>query len=100
MMKILNAISREEEAMLPEFKNHDEARAFFKDKYGDRFQLKYSDVIDGKKIYFYVLILNEQAYREGRELLEEKGFMPFDEKFFFSTQDIEIWADGGIHILH
>lgn len=99
-MEILKAISREEEAAFPDFNSHDEARAFFKSKYGDRFQMTGADIIDGRKIYFYKLILDKDTYENGVAALNEKGFMPFDEVFFFSSQDIEIWADGGIHILH
>lgn len=96
---MLKSISRNDEANLPDFKSHDEARTYFKNIYGDSFQMTDSDVIDGMKIYFYKLILNQVAFNKGITELKEKGFSS-DIDFMMSTQDIEIWEDGRIHVLH
>lgn len=93
-------ISREEEYALPKFKSHQEARAYFKDKYGEDFQLMDSDVIDGEKIYFYKLILNKEALEEMYRQIEEKGYASGTTEMMFSSQDIQIWENGGIHIVH
>ncbi|MEK4930494.1 hypothetical protein N2V92_01125 [Bacillus sp. CH_48] len=45
-------ISREEEAEIPDFKGHEEARKYFKEKYGDAFQFSESLEVDGKKSIF------------------------------------------------
>lgn len=93
-------ISREEEYNLPQFKSHEEARSFFKDKYGDDFQMTDSSEIDGEKIYFYKLILNRKAYKEFNEQLRENGYAKMNKEMMFSSQDIQIFESGHIHIVH
>lgn len=93
-------ISREEEHALPEFKSHTEARAYFKEKYGDDFQMTGSDTIDGEKIYFYKLILDRKAHKELMDQLMTKGYGAMTKEMLFSSQDIQIWETGGIHIVH
>lgn len=66
-------ISREEEHDLTDFKSHEEARAYFKKKYGDKFKLEDDIVVGDRKLYFYKL--------DGE-------------------QDIQIFDDGEIHIVH
>ncbi|TKI73673.1 hypothetical protein FC701_36825, partial [Bacillus mycoides] len=44
-------ISREEEVEIPNFKSHEEARTYFKEKYGDAFQISESFKIDGEQVY-------------------------------------------------
>lgn len=44
-------ISREEEAEIPDFKSHEEARKYFKERYGDAFQLSEPFKIDGEQVY-------------------------------------------------
>lgn len=93
-------ISREEEYRLPRFESHDEARKYFKDKYGDNFQLMDSDTMDGEKIYFYKLILDKEAYYEMIAKLESNGVIPMCEKYLFCTQNIQISENGRVHIVH
>lgn len=93
-------ISRKEEAELPSFKNHDEARRFFKERYGDSFQMYDSDDSHEPKIYFYRLILNKEAYIEMNNELIENGFCVMTEEKAYCTQDIQIFEDGRIHIVH
>lgn len=98
-MSIKKWISRQEENELPNFGSHDEARKYFKEKYGDMFQLLRSEMIDGEKIYFYNYIVDYDAFRKGNEELRDKGFIAGME-FAESAQPIEIWEDGRIHIIH
>lgn len=93
-------ISREEEYALPNFASHDEARAYFKEKYGDDFQMTDSSSIDGQKIYFYKLILDRKAHKEFNEQLRENGYAKMTKEMMFSSQDIQIFEDGHIHIVH
>lgn len=93
-------ISREEEYNLPQFKSHEEARIFFKEKYGDDFQMTDSSEIDGEKIYFYKLILNREAFEELHNQLREKGCAKMTKEMMFSSQDIQIFESGHIHIVH
>lgn len=66
-------ITREDEHNLPDFTSHDQARAYFKKRYGDKFQLEYSIELKGRKLYFYQLCC---------------------------TQSIQIFEDGEIHIVY
>lgn len=93
-------ISREEESKIPEFNSHAEARKYFKDKYGDSFQLMDSDDSSGEKIYFYKLILNKKVYMEMIEEMNRNGFASMSEERMFSSQDIQIFENGNIHIVH
>jgi hypothetical protein len=99
-------ISRQEEAELPEFKSHDEARAYFKEKYGDAFQLSDSDVIDGRKIYFYMYIVDWDRFNKMQEYMRKQNSRllnaadPETNGFIDSYQSVQIWEDGEIHIVH
>lgn len=97
-------ISRQEEAQIPEFNSHDEARAYFKEKYGNKFIMIDSTVIDGMKLYFYDLVVNEEAYLLMQEKKRQSPIMldvdTITEEMFFSSQRIEIFENGRIHILH
>lgn len=94
-------ISREEEVKIPEFNNHDEARQWFKAKYGDNFVLTDSEQIDDRKCYFYFLILDKAAFEAGQKELLENGYMVANAKqYMFSHQPIQIFDDGSIHIVH
>ena len=55
-------ISREEESNIPDFTSHDEARAYFKDRFGNNFQIISSKEFEDRKIYFYDLILDKERY--------------------------------------
>lgn len=93
-------ISREEEANFPIFNSHDDARKFFKDKYGDDFQMVDSYFIDDKKIYFYKLILNRKVYFEIIDAMEKGMLVEMNEERIFCTQDIQIFESGHLHIIH
>lgn len=93
-------ISREEEAKLPSFKSHNEARKFLKDKYGDDLELIDSDFIDGQKIYFYKLILNKEVYLDMIESMNKGIIIEMNEERLFCTQDIQIFENGHLHIIH
>ncbi|KKE78652.1 hypothetical protein DTX80_17775 [Bacilli bacterium] len=92
-------ISRKDEVNLPEFSSHEEARNFFKEKYGESFMLTGTDMIDDRKIYFYSLVLDKKAFNEGQEKLQ-KGEPVTGFDFINSYQPIEIFEDGNIHIIH
>lgn len=92
-------ISRKAEAELPDFSSHELARKYFKNKYGDRFIMMNSEMIDGMKIYFYSLILDNEIFKDGQEKLGQ-GEPVSGLDFMNSYQPIEIWEDGRIHIVH
>lgn len=94
-------ITRKDENNLPTFFSHDEAREWFQEKYGqDKFQLTDSEIIMGKKCYFYHLILNKDMYWEFFEALKKDGFVSDSDKYLGSYQSVEIFEDGFIHVVH
>lgn len=92
-MELLERISRDEAATFPSFQSHEEARAFFIEKYGDAFQL--TDSEDG--IFFYHLILDATTYWNAISQLNKLGFI--QGSFLTSYQDIQIFKDGHVHIV-
>lgn len=92
-------ISRQAEAELPDFPSHDEARKYFKNKYGQRFVMMSSEIIDGQKIYFYSLLLDPESFHDGQKKLA-KGEMVDGLTLINSYQPVEIFEDGRIHIIH
>jgi len=91
--------SRADEASLPVFYNHRQARLYFKNKHGDNFFMVDSDILEGEKIYFYHLVLNQQDYKKGINQLRSSGSVSGLE-FMNSYQKIEIWENGNIHMIH
>lgn len=94
-----NAISRQDEANIPEFSNHEEARAWFKEKYEENFVLTDSEIIEERKIYFYHLILNRDKYKELQNNLRI-GEFSVSKDLMYSYQSVEIDEHGSIHIIH
>lgn len=91
--------TREMEANLPEFESAAEAREYFKEKHGKNFVLLFSDVIDGMKIYFNNLVLNEEVYERSLRYLGNDNDIDGLE-LLNSYQRIEIWEDGRVHMIH
>ncbi|KHF40608.1 hypothetical protein [Halalkalibacter okhensis] len=82
---------------MPDFQNHDEARSWFKEQFGDRFLLKNSDEFEGERVYYYHLVKNPEVYHEYMEALSSSvehkitSMEPFQ-----SYSTIEISEDGRI----
>jgi hypothetical protein len=94
-------LTREYEANLPEFNSHDEARSYFKNKFGDSFVMMDSNVIGGEKHYRYYLILDPEAFNKMQQELRENGhYADPDLSGLMSYQTIEIAETGEIHILY
>ena len=103
-----NKINREEENKLTKFDTYLDAVKYFKNKYGEKFQMQYSQEFDEEKIYFYHLILDEDEYWNaikeinGKETKQSKCTEKeclFD-RYIFSHQAIEISENGNVHIIH
>ena len=98
---MVQKISREEEAKIPQFHSHEEAKAWFEDKYGKDFILTGVDYLgqEEEKCYFYYLILNWEEYRKGQNELKRTGrLVGFD--YLNSHQPVQIMENGSIHIVH
>lgn len=97
---MITAISRAEEANIPEFSNYGDARQWFVDKYGDAFVLAGTDdSYDGGTMFTFHLILDRDTYNDGRKKLLA-GEAVHGMEFILSYQPIEIFEDGHIHIIH
>lgn len=92
-------ITRQEEAELPEFKSHTEARAWFKEKYGDDFMLTGVEPIGDQKCYFYNLVLDRKEFNRFMEEAQQTIIVSAA-SFIDSYQPVQIMEDGSIHIVH
>ncbi|QDY46946.1 hypothetical protein HF394_19995 (plasmid) [Planococcus glaciei] len=97
MMK-MQGINRQEEAELPIFKSHEEARDYFEEKYGEKFVFEESSEIGDGICFFYRLITDEEAYIKGASDLNTNGYVGME--FMNSYQPIQIMEDGSTHIVH
>jgi hypothetical protein len=52
-----------ERSHIPSFSNHEEAREWFKEQFGDRFLLRMTDMKDGKRVNFYHLVKEPEVYQ-------------------------------------
>ncbi|MCW3793782.1 hypothetical protein OM416_19500 [Paenibacillus sp. LS1] len=92
-------LTRKFEADLPQFTSYKEVRTFFKDLFGEDFMLQSSEGEGKDKIYFFTLIHNRPVWEAGIKELEASGSLTGLE-FAMSSQDIQIYVDGRIHIVY
>lgn len=97
-MTKMQGINRQEEAELPIFKSHEEARDYFEEKYGEKFVFEESSEIGDGICFFYRLIIDEEAYIKGVSDLNTNGYVGME--FMNSYQPIQIMEDGSTHIVH
>ena len=97
-MKGIKWISEQEEAELPIFKSHEEARDYFEEKYGEKFVFEESSDTNDGFCFFYRLITEEEAYIRGVSELNATGTIGIE--FMDSYQSIQIMEDGSIYIVH
>jgi hypothetical protein len=82
---------------LPDFQGHEDARSWFKDQFQERFLLRNSDIIDGKRIYYYHIVKDPDTYHAYMESLtspvehEYSSTEPFE-----SYSTVEISENGDI----
>lgn len=82
---------------MPDFNSHEEARSWFKSKFNDQMILKMTDVADGKRIFYYHLIKDEETYQEYMTAInKEEGVNITSTKPFESYSTIEITEDGDV----
>ena len=92
-------ITREEEALIPAFQGRREALRWFRDKYGDDFEMVSTEHYGDEICNFCVLILNRPEYEISKKALEH-GHLVNGMKFLKTFQQIEIYKGGRIHIVH
>lgn len=95
-------ISRQEESTFPEFNSHEEAAAFFKERFGSDFILQDSEPIGSMLCYFYAIVTDHANYNKGRKLLAKGEVLSGDIglKFLMSYQPVQIMENGEVHIVH
>ena len=101
----IKGITREDEAKLPRFGSLAEARAYFSARYGDdAFRIEESFVVgegdDATVIYRFALVLDRDAYEEGRRRLMLGSLDEGALKFLQSYQVIEVSLEGSVHVIH
>lgn len=99
MITMAKKITREEEAHIPTFDNHKEAREWFTIKYGDDFIPAGSEIISDEICYFYYLLLDRATFEAEYRKLQE-GRLGDAMAYLKSYQSIEIMSRGGVHIIH
>lgn len=92
-------LSRRFEAELPRFTSHDEVRSFFKELFGKEFILQSTEEDGTDKIYFYTIIHNRPVWEAGIKELKASGILTGIE-FAMSSQDLQVYDDGRIHIVY
>lgn len=92
-------ITREEEALLPEFSSWADAKAYFRAHYPDCFLYAGNDGVEGGKIWTYHLLLDYRAYVKGMREMRERGSVS-NLNFINSYQLIEIDEQRNVHIVH
>lgn len=95
-------ISRQDEQSFPAFNSHEEAAAYFKDKFGSDFVFESSEPIDGMQCYFYSVISDHAVYHKARRMLAHGEPVTGDLglQFMQSYQPVQIMENGNVHIVY
>jgi hypothetical protein len=82
---------------MPDFKSHEEARAWFNEQFPDRFFLRSSDETDDKKVFYYHIVKNPDVYQQYMESFASPVKHEITNmETFESYSTVEISEDGGI----
>ena len=86
-------------ASLPDFSTHEEASEWFTNRFGSQFIHKEEDISEGKRVYFYHIVKNRDAYDQYMSSLMDDGKMEFKSmEPFESYSTVEISEDGDVSI--
>ncbi|MBU9720895.1 MULTISPECIES: hypothetical protein [Bacillaceae] len=84
---------------MPDFENHDQAREWFKEQFHDCFSLKSTDETGGKKVYYYHIIKDVEAYQQYMDSFGRLGEHEItNPETFESYSTVEISEDGEISL--
>ncbi|RKQ31347.1 hypothetical protein [Oceanobacillus halophilus] len=84
---------------MPDFKNHEDARQWFKEQFHDDFLIRSSDVVNGEKIYFYHIIKNPELYQQYMESFAKPVKHEITNmETFESYSTVEISEDGDVKV--
>ncbi|MCT2535723.1 hypothetical protein NC661_06365 [Aquibacillus koreensis] len=91
----LTTISNE----MPDFENHDQARQWFNEQFQERFSLVNSDIVNGKKVYYYHIIKDQSTYQQYMESFAKAGEHQITNfETFESYSTVEINEEGDISL--
>ncbi|WP_226038527.1 hypothetical protein [Aquibacillus saliphilus] len=82
---------------MPDFENHEQAREWFKGEFQNRFSLRGSHEVDGKRVFYYHLIKQPEKYNRYMESFAKPvkhEITNFDTFESYST--VEISDDGDV----
>lgn len=96
---VMQKLTRQWEASLPEFYSHKEAREYFKGIFGSRFAMQRTEYIDGVKWYFYHYIIDKETYLAEMKKLAN-GENSDATALLASYQPIEISEEGHVHVVY
>ncbi|MCM3573624.1 MULTISPECIES: hypothetical protein [Mesobacillus] len=86
-------------ASLDDFSTHEEAREWFANRFGAQFIQKEEDISEGKRVYFYHIVKNRDAYNQYMASLMDDGKIEFKSmEPFESYSTVEISEDGDVSI--
>ena len=82
-----------------DFRNHEEARSWFKSLFQERFLFRTYDKIDGKMLYYYHIVKNPETYQQymqslASEVKQENTNM----ETFESYSTVEINEEGEVSL--
>ncbi|RKL65667.1 hypothetical protein CR203_19500 [Salipaludibacillus neizhouensis] len=84
---------------MPNFVNHDQARGWFKQQFEERFSLMDMRESEGKKVFYYHIIKDQERYQQYMETFAK----PIEHEItnmetFESYSTVEITEDGDINL--
>jgi hypothetical protein len=84
---------------MPEFNSHDEGREWFSNRFGSQFLYKDEGFSEGKHVFFYHIVKNQDAYDRYMASLTSAGKMEIHNmEPFESYTTVEIIEDGNVSI--
>ena len=92
-------ISRDDESRFPTFDSHEEARAYFEDRFGADFILQDIEDIGGQRCYFHAVVVDWEKYKAGRLQMKRNGHI-IGLEYIRSYQPVQIMQDGSVHVVH
>lgn len=80
------------------FMNHNSARIYFKEVYGELFMLQGTAVLEGTKTYFYHFITNKEQYIKFYKQIS-KGYEVDREQFSKYYQEVDVTENGHVTLI-
>ena len=92
-------ISRDDEANFPNFDSYEDARMYFRERFGSDFIFQDVGDVGGQRCYFHAVVVDWEKYKAGRLQLERNGHV-LGLDFVLSYQPVQIMQDGSVHVVY